>query len=148
MAKMTSEERKQWGELYEFVRTNVMGYDQNQSLSNHMVLRLRGMLNNKFMANNNVKSTANYSYEVVLNAFKYSMPEIIKACGRVRFADEKHKFNYFLKIVENNLNDVYLKMKNRKKAEEMSDRTETYQKIKSAGYKSRESDDDKFSELW
>ena len=36
---MSKQEKADWDELYEYVRTEVMGYDQNQSLSSEMVLR-------------------------------------------------------------------------------------------------------------
>ena len=44
---MSKQEKADWDELYEYVRTEVMGYDQNQSLSSEMVLRLKGLLSNK-----------------------------------------------------------------------------------------------------
>ena len=43
---MSKQEKADWDELYEYVRTEVMGYDQNQSLSSEMVLRLKGLLSN------------------------------------------------------------------------------------------------------
>ena len=70
--KMTEEEKMVWDELYTYVRKNIMGYDDNQALSSTMVLRLKGLLTNKFMENNNIQSTANYSYDTILNTFKYS----------------------------------------------------------------------------
>ena len=113
--KMSKEEKIEWDNLYNYVRKNIMGYDENQSLSNEMVLRLKGLLNNKFMANNNVANTANYSYTVVLNTFKYCMPDIQNGLRTISFRDERHKMNYIMKIVESNLNTVYVKMKNAEK---------------------------------
>ena len=68
--KMTEKEKQDWEALYYHVK-NLMGYDENQALSNTMVLRLKGLLTNKFMENNNIQSTANYSYETILNTFKF-----------------------------------------------------------------------------
>ena len=115
--KMTEKEKQDWENLYYYVK-NIMGYDENQALSNTMVLRLKGLLTNKFMENNNVKSTANYSYETILNTFKFSSADIQKALRTVNFKDENHKLNYILKIVEKNINNVYMKMKNVEKAKE------------------------------
>ena len=70
---MSEQEKLDWDELYQYVRTNIMGYDQNQALSNSMALRLKGLLTNKFMENNNVENTANYSYNVILNTFKFKI---------------------------------------------------------------------------
>ena len=45
---MTQQDNIEWDALYQYVRHNVLGYDDNQSLSRSMVLRLKGLLNNKF----------------------------------------------------------------------------------------------------
>lgn len=149
---MTKEEKEKWDELYEYVRSNVMGYDENMCLSSNMVLRLKGMLNGKFMANNSIENKAHYSYDVVLIAFKYSMPEIRRAMDRVSFSNEMHKFLYIAKIVESNMNDVYIRMKNRKKIEE-----EVTKEVKNTTvYKTPEfkptikkhSKQNKFDDLW
>ena len=112
---MSKQEKDDWDSLYDFVRYNVLGYDQNQSLSHSMALRLKGLLVNKHFENYNIPSTANYSYLVILNTFKYSILDIRNALKTHRFNDENHKFNYILRIVESNINTVYLKMKEAEK---------------------------------
>ena len=147
--KMTEEEKIAWDELYTYVRKNVMGYDDNQALSSAMVLRLKGLLTNKFMENNNIQSTANYSYEVILNAFKYSSLDIQKALRTNRFNDEMHKFNYLLKIVEKNINTVYVRMKNAENAKEEAKNTTIEAPTHTgAEFKPREKKKDKFTDLW
>lgn len=147
--KMTEEERMAWDELYTYVRKNIMGYDDNQALSSAMVLRLKGLLTNKFMENNNIQSTANYSYETILNTFKYSSLDIQRALRTNNFKDEKHKFNYILKIVEQNINTVYARMKNAEKAkEEAKNVTVEIPIYTGAEFKPREKKKDKFTDLW
>ncbi len=147
--KMTEKEKQDWDNLYTYVKKNIMGYDDNQALSNAMVLRLKGLLTNKFMENNNIESTANYSYETVLNAFKYSSFDIQKALRANNFKDEKHKFNYILKIVEQNINTVYVKMKNVEKAKEEAKNMTIEAPIhEGAEFKPREKKKDKFTDLW
>ena len=149
---MSQEDNKYWNELYEYVRRNVMHYDENQSLSKTMVLRLRGLLTNKFIANNNINSTANYSYQTVLNTFKFCIPEIQKGLASNSFKDENHKFNYVLKIVESNLNTVYVKMKNAEKTKEeadshdISDAAEYVNTFKSKNDTSKKTN--KYNDLW
>lgn len=121
MAKMTQQEIKEFDELYEYVHTKILGYDKNQSLSNTMVLRLKGLSTNKFIENKNVKSTAHYSYSVILNTFKYCSNDIQRNIFGKHFIDENHKFNYILKIVESNLNTVYVRMKANKQSKEKSE---------------------------
>ena len=147
--KMTEEEKIAWDALYTYVKKNIMGYDDNQALSSSMVLRLKGLLTNKFMENNNIQSTANYSYEVILNTFKYSSLDIQKALRTNRFNDEQHKFNYILKIVEKNINTVYVKMRNAEKAKEEAKNTTIEAPTHTgAEFKPREKKKDKFTDLW
>ena len=120
--KMTEKEKQDWESLYYYVK-NLLGYDENQALSNTMVLRLKGLLTNKFIENNNIESTANYSYEVILNTFKFCSPTINKALRTNNWSNEMHRFNYVLKIVESNINNVYLRMKNVQKTKEEAENT-------------------------
>lgn len=146
--KMTEKEKQDWESLYMYVK-NVMGYDDNQALSSTMVLRLKGLLTNKFIENNNIQSTANYSYETILNTFKYSSLDIQRALRTNNFKDEQHKFNYLLKIVEKNINTVYMKMRNAEKAKEEAKNT-TIEALTHTGaeFKPREKKEDKFADLW
>lgn len=147
--KMSKQETEDWNELYFYVKSNVLGYDENQSLSKTMVLRLKGLLNNKFMANNKIKDTANYSYKVVLNTFKYCMPDIQRCLQTKSFNNEMHKFNYILSIVENNLNTVYVKMKQNKKSEEKIETIDmSIIEHNGAEYKVEHKTSDKFNEFW
>ena len=146
---MTEKEKQDWESLYNYVKSNIMGYDENQALSSTMVLRLKGLLTNKFIENNNIESTANYSYETILNTFKYSSIDIQKVLRTNNWKDEMHKFNYILKIVEKNINTVYMKMKNLEKAKEEAKNTtiEAPTHI-GAEFKPKEKKKDKFSDLW
>ena len=145
---MTEEEKIAWESLYYYVK-DLLGYDDNQALSSAMVLRLKGLSTNKFMENEKIKSTANYSYEVILNTFKFSSIDIQKALRINNFKNEMHRFNYLLKIVEQNINTVYVKMKNIEKAKEEA-RNTTVEVLTHEGaeFKPKEKKTNKFSDLW
>ena len=146
--KLTAQEKEDWENLYMYVK-NLLNYDENQSLPRGVVLRLKGLSNNKFMANNNIKDSANYSYKTILNTFKFCSPQIQKALRTNNFKDEQHKVNYILKIVEPNINNVYIRMKNSERAKEEAKNTvvENYTHV-GAEYKPKEKKKDKFSDLW
>lgn len=149
--KMTEKEKQDWESLYYYVK-KLMGYDENQSLSNAMVLRLKGLSTNKFMENKNIDSTANYSYETILNTFKYCSIDIQRALKTNKFSDEMHRFNYILKIVERNINTVYMKTKGVKKSEEKIEDVDTtianYTGVKYQVKQDIKNREDKFSDLW
>ena len=145
---MTEQEKLDWDELYCYVK-KLLNYDENQALSNAMVLRLKGLLTNKFMENNNIESTANYSYKTILNTFKFCSQDIYKVLRTNRFNDEMHRFNYILKIVEKNINNVYMRMKNAEKAKEEAKNTVIEVPTHTgAEFKPREKKKDKFANLW
>ena len=146
--KMTEKEKQDWEALYFYVK-NLLGYDENQSLSSTMVLRLKGLLTNKFIENNAIESTANYSYETILNTFKFCSSDISKALQTNIFKDEMHRFNYLLKIVEKNINTVYIKMRDAQKAKEEAKNTVVEMPTHTgAEFKPKEKKTDKFINLW
>lgn len=116
--RMSSEDIDDWNELYEYVRTNIMRYDKGQSLDNRMVARLKGLMYGKFMVNYKTADNADYSYKTILNTFKFCSKDINKALAYKSFDDEWQKFIYIAKIVENNINTVYVKTQNIEKSKE------------------------------
>ena len=146
---MSEKEKQDWEALYMYVKSNIMGYDENQALSSTMVLRLKGLLTNKFIENNNIESRANYSYETILNTFKFCSADIQRALRTNIFKDEQHKFNYILKIVEKNINTVYMRIKNAQKAKEEAKNMAVDTPVHTgAEFKPKEKKTNKFSDMW
>lgn len=155
--KMTPEEDKAWKELDLYVRANVMG-DVNKGLTKNMALRLKGLRYGQAIANDNLHKYSNYTFDVILNTFKFCMPDIKRALATKDFHGDMNKFNYVMAIVENNISDVYTRMKNAKQARERAintdmsavvntDLTSVY-KEKSAKKSSEPKTKNKFSDLW
>lgn len=105
---MTEKEKEQFGELYRYVKTEVMNYDSKQSLPSSFVLGLKGLATGKVVENKRQKDKANYGYDVVLLAFKLSKNKISYAIRTKDFKGEQQKFHYIRKIVEDELNNAYL----------------------------------------
>ena len=115
---MTSIEKQQWDKLYEYVKKEILMYDDSQSIPSNFVLRLKGLTKGKYMDNKNIEDKASYSYEIVLYTFQICKQSIMNGLANKTFANESNKFNYICKIVENNINDVYLRVNKVKKSEE------------------------------
>lgn len=146
--KMTEKEIQDWENLYYYVK-NLLGYDENQALSSTMVLRLKGLSTNKFIENKSIESTANYSYEVILNTFKFCSPTILNVLRTNNFKNESHRFNYILKVVENNINNVYLRMKSIDKAKKEAKNTTIEAPVHTgAEFQPKEKKANRFSNLW
>ena len=121
MATMTDIEKQDFETLYKYVK-KILGYDDDMALSKFMVLRLKGLSEGKFHANKKIKSTANYDYKTIYLTFVYCKMDIQKALQTKTFQNEQNKFNYIMAIVENNINDVVIKLKNAKKSKEVAQR--------------------------
>ena len=108
--KMTEQEKKDWNELYQYVKLEILGYDKDMKIPNYLALRLKGLKNGKFMCNNKTNNFADYTFEEILLTFKINKIAIINATkNTVKFKDEKHRINYIMAIVENKINDVALR---------------------------------------
>ena len=115
--KMSEEEKKQWDELYSYVK-GLMGYDDKTSLSRTEVLKLKGLTRGQFIANNNQQELAEYSFYEILVTFKVCKFDIIRGFRSNSFKSNGHKFNYMIKIVEGNLSTVRERLKSRQQAEQ------------------------------
>ena len=114
---MSEEEKKDWNELYSYVK-GLMGYDDKTSLSRTEVLKLKGLTRGQFIANNNQQELAEYSFYEILVTFKVCKFDIIRGFRSNSFKSNGHKFNYMIKIVEGNLSTVRERLKSRKQAEQ------------------------------
>lgn len=104
---MKETDKLEFDELYDFVKFSVFNYKKEQALPSVIVLRLKGMAEGKYIANNKTKSYANYSFKVLLLTFKACMPKIISSTSNKNFNSDIQKFNYICKIVEPKINDIY-----------------------------------------
>lgn len=115
--RLNKQEIAEWTELYEYVKTKVMGYDELAKLDRTMIARLRGLRYGKLYDNTRSKNEANYPFSVILYTFKACAPVIQRALQTKYFNSEQGKLNYITAIVERNLNDVYLRLKSAQKIE-------------------------------
>ena len=150
MAKMTIEEKKNFDKLYQYIKNEIFEYD-TQSLPKYMVLRLMGLKEGKFMANNKVKSMANYDYQHILYTFKINKIKIKDIVRSDKYKNEQHRFNTIMIIVEKEINDVVNRLKqvakNEKKLESI-DLKNTVNEGAEYKRKSKKKRNDKLQDLW
>lgn len=141
-----------WIALYEYVHDKVMSYDETIKLSKQMVLRLKGMTTGQFMANKKQKINAQYDYKTILITFKMCLPQILQSfeLNKTAFKNEMHRFNYAMTIIDNNINDVVIRLGKAKKAEEKTENIKLDNQIhESAEYKTKSKKiNDDLKELW
>ena len=130
MAKMSAEEVRQWNELYSYVHDVIMGYDEKTALDRYFVLRLKGLKEGKFIANNKTKLYGEYTFQEILATFIYCKNEIVKGLTFNDFKDTQHKINYIMFLVELQLNMIRERMRNKVKEEKQIEQVEIAEQSK------------------
>jgi hypothetical protein len=151
MVKMTQQEKDDWDELYQYIKTEIFEYT-NQALPKYMILRLKGLVEGKFMANKYVKPMAKYEYKHILYTFKLNKIKIKEIVKSSSFQNEQHKFNTIMIIIEKDINDVVNRLKQKVKSEEKIEKIDLTNVIhEGAEYKNKSKDkkvNNELDELW
>lgn len=121
MARTKNEPKnKEWIELCEYVKKEILQYDENMKFPTYLALKLQGLKKGQHIANNNIESVACYDDYTLLCAFKICKSKILTYMEKngTKIKDEKHRINLIIKIVEPEINDVYIRLKQAQKREE------------------------------
>jgi hypothetical protein len=102
---------KEWIELCEYVKLEVLQYSPYLKFPKMLALRLKGLMSGTFMANKKQKPEASYTIEQLFMTFKVYKNNIINGLAQANIKDEKHRINYMMVIIEANINDVVMRMK-------------------------------------
>lgn len=113
---MTAEEITEWNRLYEYVK-KLLGYTEEQKLSKTSVLRLKGLATGKYIANKRTPDQARYPFRVIRLTFADCRQDIERALARKQFPNETAKLNYICRIVENNINTFWDKLRSQERSE-------------------------------
>ena len=126
--KMSEEEKRDWNELCEYFKKEILGYGDDMKFPKFLALRLKGLQTGNFIVNKNNKLQGNYTFQEILLTCKYSKLDIMIGFRSNSFADEKHKINYAMSIIESNLNTIKERLKQREQAEQKIESVEVTEK--------------------
>lgn len=118
MARQTADPKdKEWKELCEYVKKEILQYDDNMKFPKYLALRLQGLKKGQHIANNNIDDQAHYDDYTILCTFKICKTKIIDYLHKnaTKIKNEQHKINLIMKIIEPEINDVYLRLRNAKR---------------------------------
>lgn len=112
-------EHEQWLELCDYVHKEILGYDENMKFPKYLALKLQGIKRGEHIANNYIDPQAHYDDYTILCTFKLCKQKIVNYLhqneGKIK--DEQHKINLILKMIEPEINDVYLRLQKVKQVE-------------------------------
>lgn len=103
---------KDWMELCDYVKKEILLYDDNMKFPSYLALKLQGLKKGKHIANNKIKDAASYDDYTLLCTFKLCKGKILDYISKneSRIVDEKHRINLIIKMVEPEINDVYSRL--------------------------------------
>ena len=150
--KAEDNSKKQWDELCEYVKKEILGYDDNMKFPKYLALKLQGVKRGNHIANNNHTSNANYDDYTILCACKLCKQKIVSYLhdNEMKIKDEKHKINLIIKMIEPEINDVYLRIQKAEKAKSsVENKSFENQSNENAGYTRKTKDvNDKMKKLF
>ena len=146
MRAVKEKDNKDWIELCEYVKREILEYDDNMKFPQYLALKLQGIKKGQHIANNNIKAQANYDDKTLLCTFKLCKQKIVTYLhqNEKKIKNEQHKINLIIKMIEPEINDVYLRLQNVKKTEERVESKDfNNQSNENAGYvkKTKETSD-------
>ena len=118
MAKK-KEEKSSWNELCDYVKREILEYDENMKFPKYLALKLQGLKKGEHIANKNIRASASYDDFTILCAFKLNKNKIVKYLhdNEAKINGEGHRINLIIKMIEPEINDVYLRLQNTKKVQ-------------------------------
>jgi len=138
MSKMTKQELEEWNDLYEYVKNDILKYDEKLALPKNLVLRLKGLQQGKFIANKKTKALGDYSFKIILMTFKINKYEIVNALtDKSKFKDESHMINYMMAIIEKKINDTYSRLNRLEQSQIKGENLEITESENKAEYKQK-----------
>lgn len=143
---------EQWVELCEYVKKDILEYDDNMKFPQYLALKLQGIKRGNHIANNNHAINANYDNYTILCTFKLCKKKIVSYLhnNETKIKDENHKINLIMKIVEPEINDVYLRIQRAEKTKSsVENKSFENQSNENAGYTRKTKDiNDKMKKLF
>jgi len=149
---MTEQENKDWLELCEYFKLQILGYTKEMKFPKELALRLRGLHYGNYIASKYIQKEAHYDFKVILTTCKICRPKIVKyfSDNQTKIQDEKHRINLAMMLIEKEINDVYIRVQQAKKSEEkIIEKNMPNQINDGANYQSKKKQaDEKLKDLW
>ena len=103
--KITQEQnRKEWKELCDYVKSYILRYDKDKVFPKMMALRLKGLACNQEYPNKKFLQVHTYSF--LLKVFKALKPCIEEVIDKVNIKNEEHLINLIMKVIWSHFNDI------------------------------------------
>ena len=112
MRTVKDKDNKDWLELCAYVKKEILEYDDNMMFPKYLALKLQGIKKGQHIANNYIQAQAHYDDKTLLYTFKLRKKKIVSYLhqNEKKIKNENHKINLIIKMIEPEINDVYLRL--------------------------------------
>lgn len=111
MRRYSEAEKAVFKKIYDHVERVMLGYDSKQHIQKMAVLRIKGLMNGKAVANKATPDNGEYPVEVVYAALLVSTEAWLRIKPYKKFDTEAGAVAYICAIASNRLNECYEKWK-------------------------------------
>lgn len=117
--ELNKKEDTDWDLVYRYFRKDILNQSESVTLDNHSVKRLKGLrLGQYYPSGNNTKILKRgYQFETILIAMKVVKAKINSLVGTQNFADQKHRVDWIMKFITNEIPDVQRRLDMKKRSE-------------------------------
>ena len=124
--KFNQLESRKLDEVCQYIKTEILGIDKKFNVPRMLVDRILGLHSGQYAPRKNSKvfgeEVNGYPYEVILKTVKYKKLEmVISLKDQSKFKDDQHKINHVIVIIQNHINDVYWKLKQKEESDKRLD---------------------------
>ncbi|MCP1324320.1 hypothetical protein COL80_16035 [Bacillus thuringiensis] len=113
-------ENSDWDAVYQYFRNNILGLDSTIPLDDHTIRRLQGLRLGQFYpsGNNTRLLPRGYDFKTILVAMKVANLKIQPYLKTANFTDGKHRVNFIMRFITDEINDVAMRLESQRKAVE------------------------------
>lgn len=138
-------------DLCKYIEKEIFKYDENQKLKQASCLQLRGLVNGKDFGHREYNGESKYPIKSVLIAFQINKNKILNSIQGKNFTNEISQMRYICKIIENDIPNIYMRLKNAEKAQESIQNIDTDILSHNGGTYQKKTEDlknERLNELW
>lgn len=117
-SELKSAENKDWDELYQYFRGEILGLPKTVPLQYHENMRLLGLrIGQYYPSGNNTRILPRgYPFKVILYTLKVLKPKLLNYISSGNFANNKHRIDGIMRFITGEINDVYKRVEAQKKS--------------------------------
>ena len=124
--KFNQLEAKKLDEVCQYIKSEILGIKKEFTVPKALVERIMGLRSGQYAPRKNSKvhgeEVKGYSYDVILKTVKYKKLDlIISLKDQSKFKDDQHRVNHIIVIIQNHINDVYWKLKQKEESDKRLD---------------------------